>query len=465
MKKVISILCILLLFVFGLTACNGGNGNTNNGNTGNDTSQDQTTDTDNKDDDDTNKDETDMTKLNIKIGDTNLTASLADNSSAQALVERLKSSPVTIDMRDYGNFEKVGALGFDLPRNDEKITTSAGDIILYQGNQLCIYYDTNSWNFTRLGKIENITKSELLSILGQGNVTVTLSLSTNKSSVSKFDLASGINGHAPTVTLNSGYDMPILGLGTYSLHGNTAKNSVRSALESGVRLIDTASAYGNEEEIGEAIREAINDGIIEREDLFVITKIYPGSEMANPEQAIQACLNRLNIGYVDMMLLHHPDRNDVKAYKAIEKFVEQGKIRSIGLSNWYIEEIDNFIAQVNIKPALIQNEIHPYYQEKVVVPYMHNLGIVMQAWYPFGGRGHTGALLSDTTIVDIANAHGVTAAQVILRWHLQRGVVAIPGSSNPAHILENISVFGFELSESEMERITALDRNEKHDWY
>ena len=283
--------------------------------------------------------------------------------------------------------------------------------------------------------------------------------------VAVFDLENGEYGRAPTVTLNSGYEMPILGLGTYSLRGDTARNSVRTAIESGVRLIDTASAYGNEREIGEAIRKAIGDGVVKREELFVITKIYPGSEMVNPEQSVQACLDRLNIGYVDMMLLHHPDRNDVKAYKTIEKFVEQGKIRSIGLSNWYIEEIDDFISQVDIMPALVQNEIHPYYQEQTVVPYMHNLGIVVQAWYPFGGRGHTGALLGNETIVKIANAHNVTAAQVILRWHLQRGVVAIPGSSNPDYIRENISVFHFSLTDDEMNEIAALDRNEKYDWY
>lgn len=280
-------------------------------------------------------------------------------------------------------------------------------------------------------------------------------------SVSSFDLASGKNGSAPTVMLNSGYEMPILGLGTYSLHGDVCKNSVSAALKHGVRLVDTAYMYGNEKEVGEAIRESN----VPREDIFVITKIYPGEQFANPEKAIQEALDNLDIGYIDMMLLHHPGENDVKAYLAIEKFVEQGKIRSIGLSNWYIEEIDDFIAQVNIKPALIQNEIHPYYQEKEVVNYMHNLGIVMQAWYPFGGRGHTGAMLSDETIRCIAASHGVSSAQVILRWHLQRGVVAIPGSSNPDHILENISVFDFELTDREMEAIAALDRNEKHDWY
>lgn len=157
--------------------------------------------------------------------------------------------------------------------------------------------------------------------------------------------------------------------------------------------------------------------------------------------------------------------NDVKAYKAIEKFVEEGKIRSIGLSNWYIEEIDGLISQVNIMPALVQNEIHPYYQEQAVVPYMHDLGIVVQAWYPFGGRGHTASLLGNETIVKIAQSHNVTSAQVILRWHLQRGVVAIPGPSNADHIRENISVFHFSLTEEEMNEIAALDRNEKHDWY
>ena len=292
-------------------------------------------------------------------------------------------------------------------------------------------------------------------------IIMTLFNFTANADVDKFDLKRSTNGNAPTVKLNSGYEMPILGLGTYSLHGDTCKNAVLSALSQGYRLIDTAYMYGNEREIGEAIRQSS----VPREEIFVITKIYPGEQFANPEKAIQNALDALNIGYIDMMLLHHPGTNDVKAYKAIEKFVKLGKIRSIGLSNWYTEEIDDFIAQVQIKPALVQNEIHPYYQEQAVVPYMHKRGIVMQAWYPLGGRGYTSALLADSTIANIAEAHGVSSAQVIVRWHLQRGVAAIPGSSNPAHILENISVFDFELSETEMNDIAALDRNEKHDWY
>lgn len=268
-----------------------------------------------------------------------------------------------------------------------------------------------------------------------------------------------------TVLLNSGYEMPINGLGTYSLHGDECRNSVRSALENGVRLIDTASAYGNEEEIGQAILEAIDDGIIKREDIFVTTKIYPGDEMANPEESIQACIDRLDIGYVDMMLLHHPDTNDVKAYKAMEQFVKEGKIRSIGLSNWYVEELTEFLPQVDITPALVQNEIHPYYQENDVIPFIQEKGIVVQGWYPLGGRGHTAELLGDEVISEIAETHGVSSAQVILRWNLQKGVVVIPGSSNPDHIKENTQLYHFELTEDEMNRINALDRNEKHDWY
>lgn len=263
-----------------------------------------------------------------------------------------------------------------------------------------------------------------------------------------------------TVLLNSGYIMPLNGIGTYSLTGDVCYNSIRSALDSGVRLIDTAYMYNNEEEVGRAIR----DSNVPREEIFVITKIYP-TQYDNPEQAIEMALEKLDIGYIDMMLLHHPGDGDVKAYKAMEKYVEQGKIRSLGLSNWYVEELEEFLPQVDIMPALVQNEIHPYYQENDVIPYIQSLGIVVQGWYPFGGRGYTSELLNDEVIVDIAKNHNVSAAQVILRWNLQKGVVVIPGSSNPEHIKENTELYDFELTIDEMNRINALDRNEKHDWY
>ena len=273
------------------------------------------------------------------------------------------------------------------------------------------------------------------------------------------------NFDTKTVLLNSGYEMPINGLGTYSLTGETCVNSVKAALKCGVRLIDTASMYGNEAEVGQGVREAMEEYGIKREEIFVTTKIYPGEQMANPERSIQDCIDKLNIGYVDLMLLHHPDPNDIKAYKAMEKFVAEGKIRSIGLSNWYVEELTDFLPQVDTPPALVQNEIHPYYQENDVIPFIQSKGIVVQGWYPLGGRGHTAELLGDSVISEIAAAHGVSSAQVILRWNLQKGVVVIPGSSNPDHIFENTRLYDFELTDDEMARINALDRNEKHDWY
>ena len=274
------------------------------------------------------------------------------------------------------------------------------------------------------------------------------------SSAPVFDLENG------TVRLNSGYTMPIMGLGTYSLSDEECYDSVTALLEAGGRLIDTAYMYHNEAAVGRAVR----DSGVPREEVFVITKLYP-SQFAGADGAIDEALEKLDIGYIDLMLLHHPGAGDVEAYKAMERAVAAGKIRSIGLSNWYVEELEAFLPQVDTVPALVQNEIHPYYQEQDVVPYIQSHGIVVQGWYPFGGRGHTAELLGDEVIVDIAGTHGVTAAQVILRWNLQRVVVVIPGSSDSDHIRENLDILDFSLTEEDMARIAALDRNEKHDWY
>lgn len=275
-----------------------------------------------------------------------------------------------------------------------------------------------------------------------------------------FDLTQGENGKPPVITLSSGYTMPILGLGTYSLHGDECINAILSAIKLGYRKFDTATFYGNEEEVGEAIRRSG----VPREEFFICTKLYP-NEFGHAEEAIEASLARLNIGYVDLMLLHHPGRNDVEAYKAMERAVAEGKIRSLGVSNYYIKEMTEFLPKVSIKPVMTQNEIHPYYQEKEVREFMHRNGIVIEGWYPFGGRGYTKAMFSNETLKEIAEAHGKSPAQIILRWDLQHGVAVIPGSSNPDHQKENISVFDFELTPEEMARIDALDRNEKHDWY
>lgn len=262
------------------------------------------------------------------------------------------------------------------------------------------------------------------------------------------------------VLLNSGYYMPIVGLGTYALSDDVCVNSVNALLGNGGRLIDTASFYGTEDSVGEAVRNSK----IPREEIFVTTKLYP-NQFANAAAEIDKALEETGLDYIDLMLLHHPGSHDVEAYKALEQAVKDGKVRSIGLSNWYIEELEEFLPQVDTMPAVVQNEIHPYYQENDVIPYIQELGIVVEGWFPFGGRGHTKEILGDSVITEIANAHGVTSAQVVLRWNLQKGVVVIPGSSNPEHIKENLDVFSFELTEDEIARINALNRDEKHEWY
>lgn len=294
------------------------------------------------------------------------------------------------------------------------------------------------------------TKSTMTTSTIQNEKTLDMKSSDKR----KFNL------ETKTVQLNSGYEMPIHGIGTYSLLGDICINSVLSALQQGVRLIDTASIYNNEVEVGKAIKQSN----VPREELFITTKLYP-NQYANAAMAIDEALKKLDTDYIDLMLLHHPGEYDIEAYRAMEKAVADGKIRSIGLSNWYIEELQSFLPQIIIMPAVVQNEIHPYYQESDVVEYIQKLGIVVEGWYPLGGRGYTQELLGNEVINQIAKAHKVSPAQVILRWNLQNGVVVIPGSSNPEHIKENTQLYHFTLSEEEMNQIKALNRDEKHDWY
>ncbi len=394
--------------------------------------------------------ESSETSLNVTVGDHKFTATLEQNVSVDAFVKMLKENDITIKMSDYSGFEKVGSLGKTLPTDNSRITTKTGDIVLYNANQIVAFYGSNTWSYTKLAAINDLTGWE--DALGDGDVEITFSLVNTK--------AGKFNFNTKTVMLNSGYEMPIMGLGTYSLSDEECYNSVMTLLENGGRLIDTAYMYHNEAAVGRAVRESG----IPREEIFVTTKLYP-NQYSNPEQAIDDALERMGLDYIDLMLLHHPGTNDVKAYRAMEQAVKDGKIHSIGLSNWYIEELEEFLPQVTITPALVQNEIHPYYQERNVVPYIQEKGIVVEGWYPFGGRGYTKELLDNETINAIAENHGVTAAQVILRWNLQRGVVVIPGSSNPDHIKGNLDIYGFSLTDAEMSQIALLNKNEKHDWY
>ena len=276
----------------------------------------------------------------------------------------------------------------------------------------------------------------------------------------EFDLQKG------TVTLNNGIEMPILGIGTFSLSDSDAEESVYWALKDGFRLIDTARIYGNEAGVGRAIRHAIEEGFVTREEIFVTTKMWT-SDYDNGDAAVNASLERLGLDYIDLMILHHSQpRNDIRAYQAMEKAVQDGRLRSIGLSNYYEpDDFDRVVNAVTIVPALLQNETHPYHQSTEMKAHIAQYGTVMESWFPLGGRGNTQTLFNDPVIAGIAAAHGKSSAQVILRWHLQAGNIAIPGSHNEKHIQENFEIFDFELTDEEMSQMTALDKNNRlGDW-
>ena len=391
-------------------------------------------------------------KISITInGKDKLSATLLDNSSSKAFYELLKNGKITVKMYDYGNFEKVGDLPQSLPRNDRQITTKPGDIILYQGNQITIYYDTNSWNFTLLGRIEGKTQSELKAILGEGDVTAV------------FAVAEAVKTlKIPTVKLNSGYEMPVLGLGTWALNGKTAEDAVYAALKAGYRLIDTAKYYGNEAEVGKALSRAVKDGICKRGEIFVTTKLVPWSD--NPDADIDDSLKKLGVSYIDLVLLHQHGNNDDAVYKAMVKAAKNGKIRSVGISNFYTEEsVSRFINDFEIPPAVVQNENHLLYQNNTLRDWAKKQKISLESWYPFGGRSHAKEHLKNPAVLKIAESHKKTAAQIIVRWHIQAGYITVPGSGDAAHIKENYDILDFELTESEMKELNSLNTGKRYE--
>lgn len=219
-----------------------------------------------------------------------------------------------------------------------------------------------------------------------------------------FDLEAG------TVMLNSGYEMPILGIGTFRLSQSEAEDSVYWALRDGYRLIDTARIYGNEAGVGRGIQRAVDEGFVTREEIFVTTKMWT-DDYGNGEAAIDASLERLGLDYIDLMILHHSaPGSDVEAYQAMEQAVEDGKLRSIGLSNYYTpEDFDRLVNATSITPALLQNETHPYHQSMEMKEHLQQYGTVMESWFPLGGRGNTQTLFDDETISGIAADHGKTS--------------------------------------------------------
>lgn len=258
----------------------------------------------------------------------------------------------------------------------------------------------------------------------------------------------------PTVKLNNGLLMPILGFGTYSLRGDICKRSVAEAISVGYRLFDTASRYGNEEFVGAGIKQSG----IKREELFITSKVWvddAGYEKA--KMAFETSLKKLGTDYLDLYLIHRP-RGDFKdSWRMMEELYKEGKIKAIGISNFTPAQYNDLMSVAKTKPAVNQIETHAFFHEMDSYNDLKKNGVQMEAWAPFA-EGRNG-LFTNQTLADIGKIHNKSNAQVSLRWHYQRGVVAIPRTVQRAHMIENLNIFDFKLSKSEMKAIEALDLN------
>lgn len=256
------------------------------------------------------------------------------------------------------------------------------------------------------------------------------------------------------ITLNNGIKMPSVGIGTFLLTPDEAENSSASALACGYRLIDTANAYVNEKAVGRAMKKSG----LPREEIFLETKIWPSFyEQAN---AVEKTLERLDTDYIDLLLIHQPAGNYVAGYRLMEQAYRAGKVRAIGLSNFTEKQIEEILTICEVKPAVLQTEIHPYFQEKQLKAFLSKEGIVIQAWYPLGHGDK--ALLEEPLFEHLGRKYGKSSAQIILRWHIQAGNIVIPGSKNPSHIRDNFALFDFALTDGEMDEIAAMDKGTRY---
>lgn len=261
----------------------------------------------------------------------------------------------------------------------------------------------------------------------------------------------------PTITLNDGTEMPQLGLGTWKLQGPEVEQVIREAIAAGYRHFDTAASYGNEVEIGRAINAALSAGDVARDDLFITSKVWNdqhGAESAS--RAFQDSLRRLGLDYLDLYLIHWPWPQQglyVETFEAIAKIQGLGTVQSIGVANFYEEALRDLVDRTGITPAINQIELHPGFSQAPLRAVHEQLGVITQAWGPLG----RGILLHNPVIADIADQVGRSSAQVILRWVAQLGCAAIPKTASTARLGENLSVFDFELSPAQVDRILALD--------
>ena len=256
------------------------------------------------------------------------------------------------------------------------------------------------------------------------------------------------------LTLNNGMKMPMDGIGTFLLSPDEAEASVSAALQCGYRLIDTANAYVNEKAVG----RAVNKSGVSREDIFLETKLWPS--FYEQRDAVDKTLQRLGTDYIDLLLIHQPAGNYLAGYKLMEKAYKAGKVKAIGLSNFNTRQIQEILSQCEVKPAVLQTEVHPYSQERELKKFLAEEGMVIQAWYPLGHGDK--ALQQEPVFTELAAKYGKSNAQIILRWHIQSGNIVIPGSKNPEHIKANLNLFDFTLTDEEMERIAAMDQQKRY---
>ena len=258
--------------------------------------------------------------------------------------------------------------------------------------------------------------------------------------------------------LNNGIKMPMEGFGVFQVRDKEeCKRSVLDAIKAGYRLIDTAASYTNEDAVGEAVKEAIAQGICTREELFITSKMWV-QDMQNYETAkaaIDASLDAMGLEYLDLYLLHQAMKDYFSAWRAMEDAYKEGKLRAIGVSNFYPHTLTNFCETVEIKPMVNQVELHPYFTQENALETMKYYEVQPEAWAPLGGGRYKP--FDDPMLQKIAAAHGKTVGQVILRWNVQRGVVVIPKSTHKERIEENIDIWDFTLTEEEMKRIASLD--------
>lgn len=256
------------------------------------------------------------------------------------------------------------------------------------------------------------------------------------------------------ISLNNGVKMPMAGIGTFLLSPDEAEASVLHALECGYRLIDTANAYVNEKAVGRAMKRSG----LPREEIFLETKLWPS--FYEQEDAVDQTLARLDTSYIDLLLIHQPAGNYIAGYQQMEKAYKEGKVRAIGLSNFTAAQIQEILDICEVKPAVLQTEVHPYSQEKELKAFLAKEEIVIQAWYPLGHGDK--ALIEEPLFTRLAAKYGKTNAQIILRWHIQDGNIVIPGSKNPAHIQDNFDLFDFALTDEEMAQIAAMDQQKRY---